>query len=81
MSDEGVVHPGVAGYLGSSEIIYGELKLVLFLIVHGFNHIVIFGIYSFKISLAVRVSIVYLLVKIMEISTMLDLQTSWLPQD
>ena len=57
MSDEGVVHPGVAGYLGSSEIIYGELKLVLFLIVRGFNHIVIFEIYSFKISLAVRLSI------------------------
>ena len=27
MSDEGVVHPSVAGYLGSSEIIYGELNL------------------------------------------------------
>ena len=48
MSDEGVVHPSVAGYLGSSEIIYGELKLVLFLIVRGFNHIVIFEIYPLK---------------------------------
>ena len=65
MSDEGVVHPGVAGYLGSSEIIYGELELVLFLIVRGFNHIVIFEIYSFKISLAVRLSILLnLLVKV-----------------
>ena len=58
VSDDGrALLPGVAGYLGSSEIIYGELELVLFLIVRGFNHIVIFEIYSFKISLAVRLSI------------------------
>ena len=39
MSDDGrALLPGVAGYLGSSEIIYGELELVLFLIVRGFNH-------------------------------------------
>ena len=30
MSDEGVVHPSVTGYLGSSEIIYGELNLCHF---------------------------------------------------
>ena len=27
MSDQGVVHPSVARYLGSREIIYGELNL------------------------------------------------------
>ena len=30
MSDEGVVHPSVAGYRGSSQIIFGELNLYYF---------------------------------------------------
>ena len=39
VSDDGrALFPGVAGYLGSSEINYDELELVLFLIVRGFNH-------------------------------------------
>ena len=39
MSDDGrALLLGVAGYLGSSEIIYGELELVLFLIMRGFSH-------------------------------------------
>ena len=38
VSDDGrALLPGVAGYLGSSEIIYGELELVLFLIMRGFS--------------------------------------------